>query len=80
LALSRCAGIEPVRVAINAGPGTLCAPADITAYDPSKAAAVKQPRTVMGWLLSLRPRIFFSIGSDVLRIGFGRGFDHCWQS
>lgn len=73
------AGIEGVRMAINAGAGTLHAPADITAYDPNKARREDHP-SILGWLLSLRPRIFFSIGSDVFRLGFGRDFEHRWQS
>ncbi|CAL8467905.1 g7443 [Coccomyxa elongata] len=72
-------GMEPVRMAINAGAGTLEAPADITAYDPQKARK-GEPASILGWLLSLRPRIFFSIGSDVFRIGFGREFENRWQS
>ncbi|KAK9909832.1 hypothetical protein WJX75_008162 [Coccomyxa subellipsoidea] len=72
-------GIEGVRMAINAGAGTLHAPADITAYDPNKARKEERP-SILGWLLLLRPRIFFSIGTDVLRLGFGRDFEHRWQS
>lgn len=66
-------------MAINAGSGTMHAPADITAYDPQKP---RQPRhkSMLGWLLSLRPRIMFSFGNDIFRLGFGRDFEYRWQS
>ena len=74
------AGLEPLRVAINGGKGTLHAPADITAYDPSRQDEPKERRTWTAWLWSLRSRVFVSVAGGSFRLGVGRDFGHdAWQ-
>ena len=74
-----CTGLEPLRVAINGGKDTLHAPADITAYDPSRQCP-KVKRTWTTWLMSLRSRVFVSVAGGSFRLGVGPDFDHApWQ-
>ena len=67
-------GLEPLRVAINGGKDTLHAPADITAYDPSRQAAPKARRTWAAWLASLRSRVLVSVAGGSFRLSAGRNF------
>ena len=68
-------------MAINGGKGTLHAPADITAYDPSRQERPKPKRSWTGWLLSLRARVFVSVAGGSFRLGVGHDFTHDspWQ-
>jgi hypothetical protein len=33
---------------------------------------------VLSWLLSLRPRVRVSIGSEIFRLGLGRDYEDRW--
>ena len=74
------AGIEPLRVAINAGSHTRDAPADMLNYDPMRSPREDAPKTTLGWFFSLRPRFLVSVSCDLFRIGYGREFSPGWNS